>query len=231
MIVTCPACNTRYRVHDQEFAGSTGRTVRCANCGHVWYETAAARQKSAAGVAHEGVPGDQDEAAARPVGRAASVEIPRLDIPPHIPPASSRARSRAPGIAGIVALLAAIIIGGVFIDRHFAADQPAPAAAPHAAAAAPAPATGIGLVIRKIVPARTPDGLVVDGEIANPGTVPRDVPRLRVALQDSAEQELQFKTVAPPKRRLEPGEVVHFETPFTNPPDAATGVVVTFASS
>jgi len=130
-----------------------------------------------------------------------------------------------------VALLAVIIIGGVFIDRHFATDQQAPAVAPHTAAATPAPETEIGLVIRKIVPARTPDGLVVDGEIANPGSVPRDVPRLRVTLQDSAEKELQFKTVDPPKRRLEPGEVAHFETPFTNPPDAATGVVVTFASS
>ena len=46
-----------------------------------------------------------------------------------------------------------------------------------------------------------------------------------------AEKELQFKTIDPPKPRLEPGEVVHFETPFTNPPDAATGVVVTFAPS
>jgi hypothetical protein len=174
---------------------------------------------------------DQEETAALPVRRAVAEEIPRLDIPPHTPPASSRARSRVSGVVGIGALLAAIIIGGVFIDRHFAADQPAPAAAPHATAAAPAPATGIGLVIRKITPARTPDGLVVDGEIVNPGRVPRNVPRLRVALQDSAEKELQFKTVDPPKPRLEPGEVVHFETPFTNPPDAATGVVVTFASS
>jgi predicted Zn finger-like uncharacterized protein len=231
MILTCPACDTRYRVHDQEFAGSTGRTVRCANCGHVWYESAAIRQKSAAETADQGAPVDHDEAAGRAARRAAAVEIPRLDIPPRTPPAPSRARSRASGVAGIVALLAAIIIGGVFIDRHFAADQPAPAAAPDATAAVPAPETGIGLVIRKITPARTPDGLVVDGEIVNPGSVPRDVPRLRVALQDSAEKELLFKTVDPPKPRLEPGEVVHFETPFPNPPDAATGVVVTFASS
>ena len=231
MIVTCPTCDTRYRVRDQEFAGSTGRTVRCANCGHVWYETGAARQKSAAGITDQGALADQEGAAARPVRRAVAEEVPRLNIPPRTPPASSRARSRASGIVVIGALLAAIIIGGVFIDRHFTSDQPPPTAAPHTAAAAPAPATGIGLVIRKITPARTPDGLVVDGEIANPGNVPRDVPRLHVALQDSAEKELQFKTVDPPKPRLEPGEIVHFETPFTNPPDAATGVVVTFASS
>ena len=86
-------------------------------------------------------------------------------------------------------------------------------------------------MIRKITPARTPDGLVVDGEIANPGNVPRDVPRLHVALQDSAQKEVQSEIVDPPKARLQPGEVVHFETPFAHPPDMATGVVVTFASS
>jgi predicted Zn finger-like uncharacterized protein len=229
MILTCPACDTRYRVHDQEFAGSTGRTVRCAKCGHVWYETAAARQKSVAGGAAEGAVSDRVRVPA--ADRAVTAEIPRLDIPPRSPPAPSRAGSRASRVGAIVTLVTAIIIAGVFVSRHFTANQPPPATAPHAPTAAPAPEAGIGLVIRKITPARTPDGLVVDGEIANPSNVPRDVPRLRVALQDSAEKELQFKIIDPPKLRLEPGEVVHFETPFTNPPDAATGVVVTFASS
>jgi hypothetical protein len=102
-----------------------------------------------------------------------------------------------------------------------------------ATTAKPAPTgeAGAGLVIRKITPARTADGLVVDGEIVNPGSVPRDVPRLRVALQDAAEKEVQFKTVDPPKARLQPGEVPHFEAPFAHPSDTATGVVVTFASS
>ena len=43
-------------------------------------------------------------------------------------------------------------------------------------------------------------------------------------------KEVQFEIVDPPKPRLQPGEIVHFETPFAHPPDAATGVVVTFAS-
>jgi hypothetical protein len=88
-----------------------------------------------------------------------------------------------------------------------------------------------GLVIRKVTPARTTDGLVVDGEIANLADAPRQVPQLRLALQDSAEKEVGSKTVDPPKAKLEPGEVEHFEAPFVKPPDTATGVVVTFASS
>jgi hypothetical protein len=88
---------------------------------------------------------------------------------------------------------------------------------------------GTGLKIEKLAPSRTPDGLVIEGDIANNGKATQDLPRLRVALRDSAEKELQFKLVDPPKPRLPPGAVAHFKTPFDHPDDAATGVVVTFA--
>lgn len=38
MILTCPSCSTRYLVA-AESIGSSGRDVRCANCGHVWFES------------------------------------------------------------------------------------------------------------------------------------------------------------------------------------------------
>jgi hypothetical protein len=86
-----------------------------------------------------------------------------------------------------------------------------------------------GLKIEKLVPSRTPEGLVIDGDIVNNGGMTQDLPRLRVALRDASEKEVQFKIVDPPQPRLAPGAVAHFKTPFDHPDDAAKGVVVTFA--
>ena len=104
-----------------------------------------------------------------------------------------------------------------------------PAARLYALAGLPAEPLGAGLKIEKLAPSRTPDGLIIEGDITNTGKTTRDVPRLRVALRDAAEKEVQFKIVDPPQPRLPPGAVAHFKTPFDHPDDAATGVVVTFA--
>src|SRR2546423_12350303 len=39
MILTCPSCGTRYRADPASFK-APGRNVRCAKCGHTWFQTA-----------------------------------------------------------------------------------------------------------------------------------------------------------------------------------------------
>jgi predicted Zn finger-like uncharacterized protein len=240
MIVTCPACAVRYRVADQEFADVGGRTVRCANCGHSWYETRFSQQERAD-------PEPAREAMVAATAGGATPELPaaprpieRMDAPPRLQSAMPRATPASLPKAGggqgaarvviVLFALAAIAVAGVFIVRRVAAVWPSASPLYASTGQSPAP-SGTGLIIRKILPSRTGDGLIIDGEIANPGSTVREIPRLRVALQDSAGKEVGSETIAPPEPRLQPGEVAHFETPFAHPPDTAIGVVVTFASS
>ena len=85
------------------------------------------------------------------------------------------------------------------------------------------------LQLGKIVPTRTASSLVIEGDVTNSGNVASDVPPLRVALRDSAEKEVQFRIIDPPKARLSPSETARFKTTFDHPDEAATGVLVTFA--
>jgi predicted Zn finger-like uncharacterized protein len=233
MILTCPACATRYRVAEREFQGAVGRTVRCANCGHIWYETLPSQRKSdsaetprkeAAGLAS--APGDSSEEIAPTV-------FPRIQSSPRrheLAPRPLRRRLTAAFWSiGIAVLLLVAAAAGLFITRECAALWPS-AARFYNSIKHPGGASETDLVIRKIAPSRTPEGLVINGEITNSGKQPHDVPRLRVALQDEAEKEIQFQIFDPPKSRLQPGETVAFATSFPHPSDAAAGVVVTFAS-
>jgi predicted Zn finger-like uncharacterized protein len=238
MIVTCPLCRTRYRVAEQELGAPVGRMVRCANCGHSWHQPPPDIDPPPSEAATGPTPQHDSPASdAAPTPRA----TPRLEVPPRprsmptpmpAPPALWRrreqtARGRVVPIV-LVLLVGLAVVTGIVARRQVMAIWPSTARL-YASIGLSSERSREGLVIGKVTPTRTADALIIDGEIVNLGSAPRDVPRLRVALQDTAEKELQFEIVDPPKARLQPGESVHFAMPFAHPSDAAAGVVVTFA--
>jgi predicted Zn finger-like uncharacterized protein len=78
MIIACPACSTRYAVPDTAI-GIDGRSVRCAKCGHSWFQ-------HGPDVAH---PTDTAPAPA-PVAKAAeSAPAPVVPPAPEVQPASA----------------------------------------------------------------------------------------------------------------------------------------------
>jgi len=154
--------------------------------------------------------------------------------PGHLPGTAlqlHQPRRRAVGwvvLGLIVALLALAVLAAVMARKEVVALWPA-AARLYAAAGLTAAPPGPGLDLAKVAPTRTAEGLVIEGDITNPSSTARDVPRLRVALRDPSEKEIQFKIIDPPTPRLGPGETAHFKTSFDHPDEAATGVLVTFA--
>jgi predicted Zn finger-like uncharacterized protein len=226
MIVSCPICRTRYQVDEGALRGQSGRTVRCANCGHTWHQAAPPEPLT-----------DRDQA--KTDGRIEpALEVPprpatTLAVPPRLRPlpAPPRRRSHWGALRWLViaVVLALAVLAGVVVARGAVVALWPPAARIYALAGFAAEPPWTGLKIEKLAPSRTPDGLVIEGDIANNGKATQDLPRLRVALRDAAEKEVQFKIVDPPQPRLAPGAVAHFKTPFDHPDDAAKGVVVTFA--
>jgi predicted Zn finger-like uncharacterized protein len=228
MILSCPVCRTRYKVDEGALRGQSGRTVRCANCGHTWHQAASPEPLA-----------DGDEA--KTDGRIEpALEVPprpatTLEVPPRQRPLPepSRRRSRWGALRWLViaVLLALAVLAGVVVARGAVVALWPPAARLYALAGFAAEPPWTGLKIEKLAPSRTSDGLLIEGDIANNGKTTQDLPKLRVALRDASEKEVQFKIIDPPQPRLAPGAVAHFKTPFDHPDDAAKGVVVTFAKN
>jgi len=219
MIVTCTSCSKRYLV-DPRALGATGRSVRCAGCGYTWFLPAPrdAPQGFEFMLPSEPAP---KAAAAGGEGRVQLPAVPR-----------ERARVQLIAWAAVVVALTAVAWGLVAARTQVMALWP-PSARLYAMIGY-APATpGLGLELRKVTPTRGVENgvatLSIDGEVVNVSTVVRDVPNLRVALRDANDHELVAWPVVVSEERLLPGASVAFHTTITQPSEAATGVVVSFA--
>jgi predicted Zn finger-like uncharacterized protein len=233
MIIGCPVCRTRFLVDEQALGGRTGRTVRCASCGHTWHQAAPPELHAKEEAARlEGRIEPALEVPPRPGAKSEPIldASPRPEPAPELPTRQNRSRRAAIRWLVLILLFVLAVLAGVVVARGAVVAIWPSARRLYALVGLPAELPGAGLKIEKLVPARASEGLIIEGEIANPGNTTRDVPRLRVALRDAAEKEVQYKIVDPPRPRLPPGAVAHFKTPFEHPDDAATGVVVTFVT-
>ncbi len=243
MILSCPACATRYVV-DPRSLGTDGRRVRCARCRHVWIATAPPEAIAAAA-----------ETITPPEPAVAPPQEPN-DAPPPEPAPAFRPtpgtnlparRSKIPrGLVLGWAALAAAVVGlaaFVYAARDDIADAwpatrrlydllgievaAAPAAPEHPQVL---PHFEVREVATDFVEAAGALTLRVRGRVVNLAPEAFDVPDLRATLLGADGRRLRSWTFQPHIGRLGPGESSQFETVLENPTTNAERLEVTLAA-
>lgn len=242
MILTCPNCDTRYQTDATKFA-PPGRNVRCAKCGHVWFqaplEPEAEAEPESEAAAAEVPPGpmspmaahDEDHAPMHhgfaPNAGAASMSSAErghiVDVP----------RRRRGGRVIVWLLLILIIAAAAFIAvkyRQTVATMWPKTASVYAALGMKV--NVLGLDIRDVSPGTAFDGsqsvLEVKGRIVNITDHAIPVPEVRVALIDGEAREIYHWKFDAGMGSLGAGASGDFTTRLNAPPQGAKNIAVRF---
>jgi predicted Zn finger-like uncharacterized protein len=251
MILTCPSCATRYAVDEAKFPPA-GRKVRCAKCGHVWFQAGPASaldpgliaQIASAPAAGAPAPKTAPEPAPEPahlperVAEAAAEPSRPLAAPTFGAVEMAHERTGwGPPLAiaaGWVVLIAVIGLIGLSAVRY---RQEISAIWPQSAGVYNSLGFGVNAkgidIVNVDYHRESEDGqvvLAVTGRIINSGARELPVPQgVRVTLSDSANHELYHWSFAPAAQTLKPGQSVPFLTRLSSPPAAARHLEVRFA--
>lgn len=230
MILECPECSTRYLVPDSAI-GVTGRTVRCANCRHSWW------QDGVIPPALEEVPVEEPIAAepAPPVPMQRTATQPTPPIAPvatgydafaHRPPfrrrvASPRMRTFASIAAGLLMLIAIGVI--LWTTAPGLAQQVGLSIGPKES-----PLRIVDNPIERRQMANGSELFAVSGRIANPSSARQRVPDLRADLRDAQGRIVFSWTITPQQRTLGPNAAIDFNSAQVDVPASSKRLDLSF---
>ena len=237
MILTCPACETRYLIADGAIPAA-GRQVRCASCKHSWFQLGQEDSERES----EQLPLPPPTPPAAAVAPAPSMAANRIEtddadpdgaeMPPEDTEPSPRWRLHIPPIwrwAGI-GLLTLIALGliGVGIVRYMGLE-------PQIGALIAQPSAPESRLLLEVV--RQPERRILEsgnelfaisGRIVNPTSEEQKIPDIRAELRDGKGQLVYGWTITPPQRMLEARGSIEFNAAEVNVPRTALRLTISF---
>ncbi len=254
MILECTECRTRYLVPDTA-VGAEGRTVRCANCKHSWFQPPApldlspraeteappkAPEPQPVAATASNSPVTAPRATAQPSGAARTFVDPLVD--PSVEPRRRRDfdafAHRAPfkprrnparrwTAAAIVAGVSMLVGTGAILYTG----------APGIAAqiglpigASESPLTLVHNPIDRRVLSSGNELFSISGAVRNPTAESQRVPNIRAELRDAQGRRVYDWTIEPPNRVIAPGGSVEFNSARLDIPPNSNMLELTFAS-
>ena len=240
MILTCPACGTRYQADEAKFPPD-GRMVRCAKCSHVWHQAGLSRapEPDLAIIAPEPAAtpeAQQTQDEPDPIFSRIGAFAPRPPEPaaPKVPREPIAWGAMLGVAAGWIALIAVVLVIGYSAVKY---RQEIAMIWPQSAGVY----SSLGLKVnnRGIDFAHvdyhreSEDGqvvLAVTGTIVNDGDRELPVPQsVRVTLSDASNHEIYHWNFTPNVQTLKPGQSATFLTRLSSPPAAASHLEVRFS--
>lgn len=227
MILECSECHTRYLVPDTA-VGPTGRTVRCANCRHSWFQPPAGAPPLDLDDRAEIAPPPVHAAPVSPTETAAPAHD--YDAFAHAPPFRPRRNpARRWTIAAVAAGALMLVAAAVLVFGNL----------PSFAAMFGIPIGG-GETPLKFVNLKKPDRrdlsngselFAIGGQVHNPTGQRQTVPDIAVELWNAQNRIVYRWTIKPDQRTLGPGGTMPFDSAKLDVPPASKTVHLSFASA